>query len=71
MNILQHVFLIEQQKYAFVKSKIDENVFSCEVDGQEDMLELSEENFDSIWTKKVNIRVRVILSGDEIQTVAC
>ena len=57
-----HIFLIERQVYGKINSKIDEEVYSVEVEGQEDVLQLNEDTyFSGVWTLKVNINVRIVL----------
>lgn len=70
MSTGQHIFLIEQQKYAYVKSSVDENVFALDVeDGLEEVLQIDSETQDTLWTNKVKLRARVVLSEQSIQTI--
>ena len=61
--------MVETQKYAQVGSMIDEELYSTRVDGEEQMLELHSDNYGSVWTKQIHVKIRVILSNDKIQTV--
>lgn len=62
MSTGNHIFLIEKQIYGKINTKIDEDVFSVDVGGQEDMMQLNEESYDNgVWTNKVHIKVRIVL----------
>ena len=49
-----------------IKQEIDEEVYQVEINGLEDVKQLSFENYDEIWTKKVYIKVRVMLDETKI-----
>lgn len=68
MSTGQHVFLISSQKYAYVKSSIEENIFSLDVeDGPEEVMQLdAETQKNAVWTNRVKIRVRVVLGDQSI-----
>ena len=60
-----YVLLTDTQKFVFVKSKIDDGLYTVTDGSEEQVVELTEDSY----TTRVSIKARVVLGEDKKQTV--